>query len=796
MKKVLSAVRLHPITTKLLLSPFLLLIFLNVINPFFREKGQAAYCPTPPPPTPLEQSFGIFPSPVTAVWGYVIVVLVVYFIGLIIHRIRKSAKLAREQALLNPAVEDVGPSVTRIMAPFLLIGLGIVVLGLVLGFFDAYRLPNTFEQFLMFLLSSTNNFIIPFLLLMLVVEFFWGAFLWLIPGLDGNKLARRKGRIYMTFSFFILFFIIIFWGVINLLTSSVGLSGDSISTTPTMQLNSPLSGGSDFSRSAAVPENTLGFAVGGAKDIDNFRENIENCYLPVPTDITHEGLFFDYVFETANQTGCTDLFCPQYEAAVVPDPFSQEDEYFLSVGLGSNIDADTFARMPLDVVIVLDISGSMSSPFDRYYYDQFRDKSLFPKDADWNTSKMEVAKEALGAMVDRLKPDDRLGIVVYDSTASTLTTVDPMGQNGYATAKNAINTLRPRGGTNMGAGLEEGTRVVKSFVQEDGVDRERRIIFLTDAMPNTGAIEQNELYRIGQRNAEEGIHTTFIGVGVDFNTELIEALTKEIKGANYFSIHSSTDFEKRLDIEFEYMVSPLVFDLSLEIESGDYEIRAVYGSPESDLATGEILKVSTLFPSPTAEGNSRGGVILAHMQKVQNTGQPTRVTASYTDRTGTTSSNSSEVNWNSVRADNASPNVRKAVMLARYANLIQNWSIDENLRQGRPEKTIYLPVTPYRFYESGLVIPYDRYPERAEQNYIPRELNYWERLSRELVVSEDYRQLFGDFREYMEQEVQVVSESEAIMDEVQLLQNLENSPDSGYKPEEEKEGIETIGRDR
>ena len=46
---------------------------------------------------------------------------------------------------------------------------------------------------------------------------------------------------------------------------------------------------------------SLGFAVGGAKDINNFRENIRNGYLPLPTDITYEGLFYDYYFETEDR---------------------------------------------------------------------------------------------------------------------------------------------------------------------------------------------------------------------------------------------------------------------------------------------------------------------------------------------------------------------------------------------------------------------------------------------------------------------------------------------------------------
>jgi Ca-activated chloride channel family protein len=802
-KKLCLSVRRHTVRTVVLLAPFIVLIVLNLVNPLLRESSEATYCPTPPPPTVLEENLGMFPSPVTEWQGYVIWLVVFYVLGFIFVRLKRGIIAVEEKCPGQPG-QPHGSSSLRLLAPFLLSVLLLVALSFIVGVIEAfwgeqYYYYSPLQMVIENVIDILNTYTVPVLLVLGLIQFIWGAFLYLIPGLDGNKLARRKGRIYMSFAFLLGFLIVVFWGIINLLASSTGLSDDMVMNVPSVGVG----GGGiasaprfDMAESVAT-KNTMGFAVGGAKDADNFRENIEQCYLPIPTDITYEGLFYDYIFDTSNQSGCTALFCPQYEGAVVADPFSGEDEYFLSVGLGSNIDADTFKRMPLDVVVVLDISGSMSSSFNRYYYDQFRDPSQKPKDADWDTSKMEIAKEAIGAMVDRLEPDDRFGLVVFDSTAEERLTIERMGQNGYATAKNAIYPLQPRGGTNMEAGLEAGTRLMKRFVPEDGVDREQRIIFLTDAMPNTGAIEQNELYTIGKRNAEEGIHTTYIGIGVDFNTELVEALSKEIKGANYYAIHSSSDFERRLDIEFEYMVSPLVFDLSLQIEGGDYEIRAVYGSPEAHLATGEILKVSTLFPSPTAEGNSRGGVILAHMEKVRDTGEPTRVLATYTDRSGTTTSTAEVVAWSQFAGESASANVRKAVLLSRYVNLMQNWLIDENERQGLPEKTVYVPVRPYDFYYTGLVVPAERYPEGSGVTYQPYELNYWERLSRQLVVSEDYKKLFKDFRGYMEEELEVVSESEKLKDEVQLLKNLENSPNSEFDPEEDvKEGVEGITRER
>lgn len=787
-KSITSRVHDHPFWSAALIIPYVLLIALHSVNPWLREHQEATYCPTPAEPTVLEESMGIFPSPITEWVGYAIWYLVMYLIVLTVVRVRAAAKRSYVERMESGVDEEfvTGPSTFKIIAPFLWAILGIFSVGVIMALAAAAGDRYWFPEFVVSLLTFMNAYMIPIVLLGGIVMFIFGAYQYVIPGLDGDKVARRKGRVRMFFSVLIGVCIITAWGVITLMTSSVGLSDSSGPYAPNMGIGEGTIALSDLGTDSVSGE-TIGFSVGGAKDADNFRENIEQCYLPIPTDITYEGLFYDYIFETKNTTGCTALFCPQYEGAVVADPFSGQDEYFLSVGLGSNIAADTFKRPPLDIVVVIDISGSMSSSFDRYYYDQFRDQNKkADPDADWNRSKMEIAKEAMGAMADRLHPDDRFGLVVFESSARTVLAPFTMGQNGYAKAKNSIATLSPRGGTNMAAGLEEGTRLIKSLQQEEGVDREKRIIFLTDAMPNTGAVEQNDLYKIGQRNAAEGIHTTFIGVGVDFNTELVEALTKQIQGANYYAIHSSKDFEKRLDIEFEYMVAPLVFDLTLQIEGGDYEIRTVYGSPEAHLATGEILKVSTLFPSPSHEGSSRGGVILAHMKKVRDTGAPTRVIAGYTDRAGQQFVEPGIVEWSQVTGESASKNVRKAVVLARYANLMQNWLMDENSRLGRHEKTIYSPVRALDFYHGGMIIPAERYPDRTV-TFTPYELNYWERLSRDLVVSEDYKQLFHDFRKHMETEIEGVSEEDRLRQELQLLENLENSPDSGYEPPSEEE---------
>ena len=77
---------------------------------------------------------------------------------------------------------------------------------------------------------------------------------------------------------------------------------------------------------AAAASPSIGFSAGGAKDVNSFRENIKQDYLPLPSDVTYEGLFYDYYFDTGAAKECRKLFCPSYSYAVSKDPFSSEPQ--------------------------------------------------------------------------------------------------------------------------------------------------------------------------------------------------------------------------------------------------------------------------------------------------------------------------------------------------------------------------------------------------------------------------------------------------------------------------------------
>lgn len=537
------------------------------------------------------------------------------------------------------------------------------------------------------------------------------------------------------------------------------LSSGSSMTNPSISLDSA-------SRSGGGEDN-IGFSTGGAKDVNNFRRNIDNDYLPIPTDITHEGLFYDYYFQTGQQEQCDILFCPSYSYAVSKDPISDQEEKYLSVGLNSNIKKTDFQRKKLNLVIVLDISGSMGSGFSTYYYDQFVNRpTVAPKEE--NKTKMQVANESVNALLDHLNPDDSFGMVLFNQQAFLAKPLRELETTEMSSLKNHIMEIYPQGGTNMEAGYKQAVSMLQEYKNSDKSEYENRIIFITDAQPNTGALSEESLFGMTESNAADGIFTTFIGVGVDFNTELTEKITK-IEGANYYSVHSPTEFKERMDKNFEYMVTPLVFDLRLVLESNDYDIAAVYGSPEANKATGEIMYVNTLFPSDSQQGEVKGGIILLKLDpQQQENDQPrtAQLKVSYRDRQGQEYQREKQIQLDGKQPPNYDNNgIRKAVVLSRYVNLAKNWIKDERA-QTDEYREIKVIDTPSISTESGIIVMPDEFKTK-------RELSRWERTSLPLKVHSPYGEYFDQFYTYFDQEKQALGD-ETMDQELKILEKLKN----------------------
>jgi Ca-activated chloride channel family protein len=503
----------------------------------------------------------------------------------------------------------------------------------------------------------------------------------------------------------------------------------------------------------------IGLSVDGAKDTNNFIENVKDGYLPKLESITYEGQFYQHYFDTGlNGKECKELFCPSYSSAKRENIFDKNQEYFLSVGLNSGIKTKDFKRKKLNLVIVLDISGSMGATFDSYYYDKKSGKRIENKEKE-SKKKITIANESIVAMLSHLKGNDRVGIVLFDDRAYLAKPLREVKYTNKEAIKKHILEIKEQGGTDWSAGYKKALELFDTINLSK--DYENRIVFLTDAMPNRGELRKDKLFGMAKKASKKGIHTTFVGIGVDFNNDLVEYVTKT-KGANYFSVHSSDEFKKRLDKEFDYMVTPLVYDLVLKLDSKNYKIDAVYGSPEAKLATGEIMRVNTLFPSSRENNKTKGGIILLKLKKENNSSNDSiKLKVSYKDVDNNLYSNEQSVKFKNKKVYYDNLGIRKAILVSDYVTIMKNWLIDA--RAGCNDKVDWIMQDYPAIAKRCMIFP----PKRA----IYPVVKTWERKSCKLKVSEGYKKLFSVFRDYFIKEMKIIGD-DSLKEELSILDLL------------------------
>jgi len=358
-----------------------------------------------------------------------------------------------------------------------------------------------------------------------------------------------------------------------------------------------------------------------------------------------------------------------------------------------------------------------------------------------------------------LNGDDYFSIVLFNTSASLVKPMGPVRRTDMRDIRDHVLDVRAGGSTNLASGIKMATEQYRGFYELNNYEYENRVIILTDAQPNTGDINSKDLMDMIRRNAADRIYATVIGVGVDFNSQLIEEMTK-IKGANYYSVHSAREFRERVEDEFEYMVTPLIFDLRMNFEARGWRIEQVFGSPEANAATGELMKINTLFASKSEGGEVKGGIVLLKLKRTSSSpDEAVTLTVTYEDRNGRKDSSEAKVYMQRQSPEYfENDGIRKGVLLTRYASLLQNWLIDE--RQHLSGNRTW---NPYISEDTGILIP------------TGTRLSQWERQSLPLRVSGSYQDIFRDFSRYFEDEMDEIGDY-TLEQELNILEEL-----SGYR---------------
>lgn len=212
-------------------------------------------------------------------------------------------------------------------------------------------------------------------------------------------------------------------------------------------------------------------------------------------------------------------------------------------------EAPQIDRAPVNLVLVIDRSGSMSEK-----------------------GKIEYAKESAKRIISGLGPEDRLSVVAYSTDVELLFPIQFLSNKERATS--VVNSLYPTDSTNLSGGLITGIRQLEKLQRKGYINR---VILLSDGLANYGITDMGQLIKITSQAAEKGIHVTTMGLGVNYDENVMMNLA-EYGAGNYYFVESPSQLAGIFDREFGQLASTVAKDpvFTLTLAPG-VSVTDVYG---------------------------------------------------------------------------------------------------------------------------------------------------------------------------------------------------------------------------
>ncbi len=221
---------------------------------------------------------------------------------------------------------------------------------------------------------------------------------------------------------------------------------------------------------------------------------------------------------------------------MMPSPLSQK-AHLLRVGIQARKIADA-QRKPANLTFVIDVSGSM----DR-------------------ENRLGLVKRSLRLLLNQLRPEDRVAVVVYGNHARTLLAHTEVSERSAIDA--VIASLRPEGSTNAEAGLLEGYAQASRAYRHGQINR---VLLLSDGVANVGETGPDAIMRRIRIERENGITLTSLGFGMDgFNDTLMEQLANQGDG-NYAYIDTLQEAEHVLSTHLTSTLQTLGKDFKVQVK--------------------------------------------------------------------------------------------------------------------------------------------------------------------------------------------------------------------------------------
>ncbi len=307
-------------------------------------------------------------------------------------------------------------------------------------------------------------------------------------------------------------------------------------------------------RAAPQPRSTEAFAnepasplkIAGEEPVSTFsidvdtasysvvRSSLMNGYLPVAEAVRVEEMlnYFPYAYPAPEAGGAP--FKPTVTVAQTP---WNPGTLLMTVGIQGRLPA-TDARPPLNLVFLIDTSGSMNQP-----------------------NKLPLLKQSFRLMLGRLRPEDEVAIVTYAGSAGR--PLDAIAATERGEILSALDLLDARGSTAGAAGIQLAYQTAAGMAAEGEVTR---VILATDGDFNVGISDPEQLKDFIARQRESGIYLSVLGFGRGNLDDLtMQALAQNGNGqASY--IDTLAEAQKVLVDQLTGTLFPIADDVKIQVE--------------------------------------------------------------------------------------------------------------------------------------------------------------------------------------------------------------------------------------
>ncbi len=274
----------------------------------------------------------------------------------------------------------------------------------------------------------------------------------------------------------------------------------------------------------------------------NIRRFLNNNQLPQRDAVRIEEMinYFDYGYPPPKGE---DPFSVNTELAA--SPWNEAGSLLLKIGLKGK-EMDMKDAPPSNLVFLIDVSGSMSA-----------------------SNKLRLVKPAMQLLIEQLREQDRVAIVVYAGAAGLV--LPSTAGNERDSILSAINRLQAGGSTAGAAGVKLAYQVAKENFIENG---NNRVILATDGDFNVGVSSDGELVKLIEGKRKDGIFLTCLGLGMgNYKDNKLELLADKGNG-NYAYIDNLLEAKKTFMTDLTGTLFTIAKDVKIQIEFNPQIVKA------------------------------------------------------------------------------------------------------------------------------------------------------------------------------------------------------------------------------